>query len=109
MGIRRRGDGSLVRLCRSRLFMEKMYESSSGEEFEIFMIRFFIDSFVSIIIEAKSNVENLIIHVWVIMGLSSSSYTLQVSLHNVEAQRYISDSLPLLVPRYGPFDVPPLD
>ncbi|CAA7059870.1 unnamed protein product [Microthlaspi erraticum] len=29
------------------------------------------------------------------MGPSSSSYTLQVSFHNVEAQRYISDSLPL--------------
>ncbi|CAA7053650.1 unnamed protein product [Microthlaspi erraticum] len=40
-----------------------------------------------------SNVENLLIHVWVCMGPSSSSYTLQVSFHNVEAQRYISDSL----------------
>ncbi|CAA7020973.1 unnamed protein product [Microthlaspi erraticum] len=43
------------------------------------------------------------------MGPSSSSYTLQVSFHNVEAQRYISDSLPLPVPKFGPFDVPPDD
>ncbi|CAA7027492.1 unnamed protein product [Microthlaspi erraticum] len=33
------------------------------------------------------------------MGPSSSSYTLQVSFHNVESQRYISDSLPLPVPK----------
>ncbi|CAA7054960.1 unnamed protein product [Microthlaspi erraticum] len=56
-----------------------------------------------------SHVENLLIHVWVSMGPSSSSYTLQVSFHNVESQRYISDSLPLPVPKFGPFDVPPLD
>ncbi|CAA7019552.1 unnamed protein product [Microthlaspi erraticum] len=55
------------------------------------------------------HVENLLIHVWVSMGPSSSSYTLQVSFHNVESQRYISDSLPLPVPKLGPFDVPPLD
>ncbi|CAA7018119.1 unnamed protein product [Microthlaspi erraticum] len=53
--------------------------------------------------------ENLLIHVWVSMGPSSSSYTLQVSFLNVESQRYISDSLPLPVPKFGPFDVPPLD
>ncbi|CAA7059350.1 unnamed protein product [Microthlaspi erraticum] len=39
-------------------------------------------------IEAQSNVENLLIHVWVSMGPSSSSYTLQVSLEAHRWTRY---------------------
>ncbi|CAA7043464.1 unnamed protein product [Microthlaspi erraticum] len=34
---------------------------------------------------------------------------MQLSFLNLESQRYISDSLPLPVPKLGPFDVPPLD